>query len=166
MRIALLTEKFPPEVGGLAVSVQRLAQGLVRVGHEIEVFVLSEALRPGQAEDTTPGGLLVHRLGAHRRSEEALGAWFQQVVARHTEQPFDLLHGYFLPRAGFIAAYVGTYLRLPSVVSARGNDLDRALFDPARAAHILYALQSASAITGMVGNVPARAVARAAAQIN
>jgi glycosyltransferase involved in cell wall biosynthesis len=36
---------------------------------------------------------------------------------------------------------------VPSVVSARGNDLERAVFDPARLAHILYALQHAGAIT-------------------
>ena len=46
-----------------------------------------------------------------------------------------------------MAAYAGNYLGIPSVVSARGNDLERAVFDPARAAHIFYALQHASAVT-------------------
>jgi glycosyltransferase involved in cell wall biosynthesis len=36
---------------------------------------------------------------------------------------------------------------VPSVVSARGNDLERAIFDPSRATHIFYALEHANAVT-------------------
>jgi glycosyltransferase involved in cell wall biosynthesis len=36
---------------------------------------------------------------------------------------------------------------VPTIVSARGNDLDRAVFDAAKSAQILYALQHADAIT-------------------
>ncbi|HLO28957.1 MAG TPA: glycosyltransferase, partial [Anaerolineales bacterium] len=50
-------------------------------------------------------------------------------------------------QAGFVAAFAGSYLNAPSIVSARGNDLERAIFDPAHAAHILYALDHASAVT-------------------
>jgi glycosyltransferase involved in cell wall biosynthesis len=68
-------------------------------------------------------------------------------VEGHRREPFDVIHAYFLTQAGFVAAYAGNYLNVPSVVSARGNDLERAVFDPSRAAHTLYALQHAKAVT-------------------
>jgi glycosyltransferase involved in cell wall biosynthesis len=38
-------------------------------------------------------------------------------------------------------------LNVPSVVSIRGNDIERAAFDPSRFSHVMYALQHASAVT-------------------
>lgn len=35
MRIALITETFPPEVNGVAMTNQRLVRGLIQLGHEI-----------------------------------------------------------------------------------------------------------------------------------
>ena len=58
-----------------------------------------------------------------------------------------MLHAYFLTQAGFTATYAGKYLNVPSVVSIRGNDIERAAFDPSRFSHTMYALQNASAVT-------------------
>ncbi len=79
--------------------------------------------------------------------DDTLQNWFELLIQEHQRAAFDALHAYFLTQAGFIAAYAGNYLGLPSVVSARGNDLERAAFDPVRAAHILFALQHADAVT-------------------
>jgi glycosyltransferase involved in cell wall biosynthesis len=38
-------------------------------------------------------------------------------------------------------------LNVPSVVSIRGNDIERAAFDPSKFSHTMYALQHASAVT-------------------
>ncbi|MEM8868504.1 MAG: glycosyltransferase, partial [Verrucomicrobiota bacterium] len=35
MKIALVTETFPPEVNGVAMTNQRLVRGLIALGHEI-----------------------------------------------------------------------------------------------------------------------------------
>ncbi|MGH8171987.1 MAG: glycosyltransferase family 4 protein [Rhodanobacteraceae bacterium] len=53
MRIAVVTETWPPEVNGVALTVQSLAQGLAALGHAIEV------VRPRQESDTreTTGGM-------------------------------------------------------------------------------------------------------------
>src|SRR5512144_2993072 len=63
--------------------------------------------------------------------------------------------------AGFVAALAGRFLGVPSVVGARGNDLDRDVFDPGRAAHILYALQHADAVTANSRELVARVQALA-----
>ncbi len=45
MKIALVTETFPPEVNGVAMTLQRLAEGVARLGDDITV------VRPRQAAD-------------------------------------------------------------------------------------------------------------------
>jgi glycosyltransferase involved in cell wall biosynthesis len=79
--------------------------------------------------------------------DDTLVDWFELVVEEHRREPFDLLQGYFLPQAGFVTVYAGKYLKLPSVVSIRGNDIERAAFDPSRFSHVMYALQHADAVT-------------------
>jgi glycosyltransferase involved in cell wall biosynthesis len=155
MKIALLSEKYTPDIGGLAISAERLAKLLASAGHEVRIFAPtpSTALRAGSSLSASEKRTLVHegisitRFGAHKRVDDTLVDWFELLVAEHQREPFDILQAYFLPQAGFVAAYAGNYLGIPSVVSARGNDLERAVFDPARAAHIFYALQHASAVT-------------------
>ncbi len=151
MRIALLTEKYPPDTGGLAISAERLAHLLATTGTEIHVAAPTKSVAAGQTTTThtttTHNTVTIHRVGAYRRTDETLSTWFDTIVYHHTATPFDLLHGYFIPQAGFVATFAGHYLGIPSVVSARGNDLDRAIFEPSKAAHILYALQHATAVT-------------------
>ncbi|WP_251278115.1 glycosyltransferase [Enterobacter hormaechei] len=56
MRYAIVTETYPPEVNGVALTVQGLEQGLRDSGHEVDL------VRPRQASealDSAPGTLLV-----------------------------------------------------------------------------------------------------------
>jgi len=79
--------------------------------------------------------------------DDTLVDWFELIVEEHQRDPFDMLHAYFLPKAGFVATYAGKFFNIPSVVSIRGNDIERAAFDPSKFSHVMYALQNASAIT-------------------
>ncbi len=147
MKIALLSEKYTPDIGGLAISTGRMGHLLASAGHEVRVFALSSNL-PATKKQTLPHGRVsVTRFGAHKRVDDTLVDWFELIVDEHKRDPFDLLHAYFLPMAGFVAAYVGKYLNIPSVVSIRGNDIERAAFDPSKFSHVMYALQNASAVT-------------------
>ncbi len=147
MHVALLTEKYPPDVGGVAVSAARLAGGLGQHGHSVHVFVLDTGLHPGERQSHEGPTLRVDRLGALPRRDDSLARWFDDILGAHHRRPFDLFHGFFLNQAGFVAVYAAHCVQRPAVVSARGNDLDRAVFDPAKAAHILYAVQHADDIT-------------------
>ncbi len=144
MRIALLSEKYPPDPGGLAVSVQRLAHGLIAAGHTVCVFAPNDTpeLRRVINDDVE-----VLRLPLLRRSDDTLAEWFSVLAAQHTAQPFDVIHAYFVTQLAFVGVYAGRTLDVPTIVSARGNDLDRAVFDAAKSAQILYALQHTNAIT-------------------
>ncbi|HSB02715.1 MAG TPA: glycosyltransferase, partial [Anaerolineales bacterium] len=147
MKIALLSEKYTPDIGGLAISAERLARLLASAGHEVRIFAPTLSLSPSETRTLPASGVSVTRFGARKRTDDTLMDWFELIVEEHRREPFNILHAYFLAQAGFVAAYAGNILDVPSVVSARGNDLERAIFDPARAAHILYALQHASAVT-------------------
>lgn len=147
MKIALLSEKYTPDIGGLAISAERLARLLTSVGHDVRVFAPTLNLSPSETRTLSLNGVNITRFGARKRVDDTLVDWFELIVEEHRREPFDVFHAYFLAQAGFVAAYAGRYLNIPSVVSARGNDLERAIFDPSRAAHVLYALEHANAVT-------------------
>ncbi len=159
MKIALLTEKYTPDIGGLAISAERLARLLASAGHAVRVFVPTVSLPPSEKRTLISGGVSVTRFGAHKRVDDTLVDWFELVVEEHKREPFDLLHAYFLPQAGFVATYAGKYLNIPSVVSIRGNDIERAAFDPSKFPHVMYALQNASAVTTNAGELAKKAKA-------
>lgn len=43
MRVALMTNNYKPIIGGVPISIERLAAGLVRMGHEVTIFAPSYA---------------------------------------------------------------------------------------------------------------------------
>jgi glycosyltransferase involved in cell wall biosynthesis len=149
LNVCLIPEKYPPDIGGLAVSARRLAGGLAARGHNVHVCHVTEALPPRHIEHTIEGDVGVHRLGAGRRTDDTLADWFDAIVALHRSHPLDVLHGYYLARAGYVCVLAARYLGRPSVVSARGNDLERTIFDPSRAGAILWALANADAVTAV-----------------
>jgi len=147
MKIALLSEKYTPDIGGLAISTGRLSHLLSSAGHEVRVSAPTSNLLPSEKRTLPSNGVSVTRFGAHKRVDDTLVDWFELIIEEHKREPFDVLQAYFLPQAGFIATYAGKYLNIPSVVSIRGNDIERAAFDPAKFSHVMYALQNANAVT-------------------
>ncbi|MEO6002132.1 MAG: glycosyltransferase family 1 protein [Opitutus sp.] len=84
MKIALVTETFPPEVNGVAMTFGLIAHGLVRLGHQITVCrparedLGNSAQCSGYAEELFPGlpipGYSLLRLGLPAR-RRLLRAW-------------------------------------------------------------------------------------------
>ncbi len=159
MKIALLSEKYTPDLGGLAISAERLARLLFSAGHEVRVFAPTLSLPPSEKRILPSGGINVTRFGARKRVDDTLVDWFELILEEHKREPFDVLHAYFLPQAGFVATYAGKYLNVPSIVSIRGNDIERAAFDPPRFSHVMFALQNASAVTTNAGELTRKAKA-------
>ena len=147
MKIALLSEKYTPDVGGLAISTERFARMLSSGGYEVRVFAPTSNLSQSEKRILTHDQVSVTRFGAHKRVDDTLVDWFELIFEEHHRNPFDVFHAYFLTQAGFVATYAGKYLNVPSVVSMRGNDIERAAFDPAKFSHVMYTLQNATAVT-------------------
>jgi glycosyltransferase involved in cell wall biosynthesis len=60
-----------------------------------------------------------------------------------------------------VTVYAARYLGVPSVVSARGNDLERSVFDPAQTGGIVWALERARAVTAVSHDLAQKAKALA-----
>ncbi len=101
MRIAIVTETWPPEINGVALTVQSLAQGLAALGHSIEV------VRPRQADEPSasiagldhlpmPGAALPRYPGlrfglpAHRQLHRRWSLQRPDVLYIATEGPLGL----------------------------------------------------------------------------
>ncbi len=89
MRILMLSEFYPPLIGGMERHVQTLSHELVRRGHHVAVATLQHHGSPPFEVDE--GGVRVHRLAGWNR---ALALFYQDQ-----EQPFHLP----LPDPGVIA---------------------------------------------------------------
>ncbi|MBN1886701.1 MAG: glycosyltransferase family 4 protein [Thermoflexales bacterium] len=157
MNILLLTDKYPPDIGGLAVSTWRLARGLAKAGHAVCVSAPTDTAAPGNLVEIVDDRVRVFRLGLHPRYDDTLSDWFDRIVALYASYRFDLVHALYVTQPAFVAVAVARYLGLPSVVSARGNDLDRTIFDPARFSQISWALHHANAITAVTTDLARKA---------
>ena len=161
MNICILSDKYPPDVGGLAVSTRRLAHGLAQAGHTVCVSAPTASVAPGSITPSSDDGVTVHRIGAHRRADDTLADWFDHVVALHAAHRLDVIHALYVAQPAFVAVTAARYLGAPSVISARGNDLDRAAFDPGQFSQISWALQNADAVTTVTTDLARKARALA-----
>jgi glycosyltransferase involved in cell wall biosynthesis len=99
MRLALVTETYPPEVNGVAMTLSRLVGGLRAAGHEVEVVRPRQAHETGAAaaEDFVVPGMAIPFYDALRiglpvvsRLEARWRAWRPDVVHVATEGPLGL----------------------------------------------------------------------------
>ncbi|NTW29258.1 MAG: glycosyltransferase family 4 protein [Coriobacteriia bacterium] len=59
MRILLLSQFYPPVIGGVEIHVRALARGLVARGHQVTVATLADSVLPS---DELDDGVQIHRL--------------------------------------------------------------------------------------------------------
>ena len=64
VKVAMLTDCYPPRLGGIESQVRDLSRHLVRAGHEVEVFTATTGPdgERGGATSTGDDGVTVHRL--------------------------------------------------------------------------------------------------------
>lgn len=149
-RVLMLCERFPPDLGGLARSGARIAGSLAACGAEVEVLAWTRTIPPGlvrsgPGEDATPAatGVTLHRMGLYANSDFSMQHTLNLIEFLHGERPYDLIWGHYLFPPGFVAVTAGAMFDIPSLVAARGNDLDRAMFPPGDFARLRWTLERA-----------------------
>lgn len=158
-RLLMITERFAPDIGGLARSSARTAAALSRLpGAELAVDVLAwtRTLPPG-AVQTVAGeevaesarGLRIHRLGLFANWDLSLQHTLNVIEWLHREHRYECLWGHYLFPAGFVAVMFARLHGLRALVSARGNDIDRLMFPPGDFARLTWTLERADAITAV-----------------
>ncbi len=156
VRILMIAERFPPDIGGMARSASRVARTLARLDVETHVLAWTKLLSPGQLESTSldaepigPWRVTVHRMGLFANWDLSLQHTMNVVEWLHGRQPFDALWGHYLYPAGFMAVMSAELLGIGATVSARGNDVDRIMFPPGDFARLVWTLERARVVSAV-----------------
>ena len=151
MKILFIAERFPPDLGGLASSGSRISQSLCQLGIEVHVMAWSRFLQPGEVlppqyplEINRPQ---VYRVGLYRNSDMTMIHTLNILEWLQQQHSYDAVWGHYLLSAGFLAVWFAKLQGLKSIVSARGNDLERGVFPPGDFARLQWTLQQAHVIT-------------------
>jgi glycosyltransferase involved in cell wall biosynthesis len=140
--VLFVCETYPPDFGGLAQAGQRISSALQPHCASLRRLCLDKGLEPATAcwdEDRQ-----MVRLGPLPDEDETLQL-VEQYVAHL--QPLDLVHAFY--GGPLAAAAVAGALRVgkPSLVSLRGNDLDRGIYRGKSSALLQWMVQHASALS-------------------
>lgn len=151
----MIVQRHPPDIGGLARSGARISSTLSKLGVSVDVLAWTRSLPPGivESEDVTPSGdaatVTVHRMGLFSNWDLTMQHTLNVLDWLHDEHPFDLVWGHYLYPPGFLAVYFGEHKGVPTVVSARGNDVDQYMFPPGDFARLTWTLSRAHTITAV-----------------
>lgn len=150
-RLLLITEKFAPDLGGLATSATRLATTLCYLGMEVDVVTWSRYLQPGEVlpPETLDAKLRIYRIGLYRHWDMTMPHTLNFLDWLHQTRNYDAVWGHYLFPCGFLATWFAAMQEIPSTVSARGNDIDKEMFPPGDFARLQWTLQHASLITAV-----------------
>ena len=159
LRVLWVTERFPPERGGAAVSAGRQVRALAPHVGRLDVVRLVDRLGPGRVEAVDDAGFTVHEVGRASSADESLQLLAQTCTNLLSAHRHDLVHGFYAVPAGQVAVLCARERGLPSVVSLRGNDVDRGAFSGGRLAPLLWTLTHASALVGVTRALLARVAA-------
>jgi glycosyltransferase involved in cell wall biosynthesis len=149
MKILWLSERFPPDRGGAAVSAARQTRALAPRLTRLDVLRLDATLPAGRVVLERRDGCSLYRVGRAAENDESLQLLQQTALNLIEAHGHDLVHGFYAVHAGFVATLVARLTGRPSVVSLRGNDVERALFHGPRLATLLVTLERADALIGV-----------------
>ncbi|NJL01844.1 MAG: glycosyltransferase family 4 protein [Spirulinaceae cyanobacterium SM2_1_0] len=152
-RLLFLSERYPPDIGGLARSAGRLASAIAQQDFSVDVLVWSRFLQPGEVladeNASLSPKLRVYRVGLYRHWDMSFIQTLNVLEWRHRQQPYTAVWGHYLFPAGFLAVWFAQQQGLPSAVSARGNDVERGAFPPGDFARLQWTLHHATVITAV-----------------
>ncbi|HEU5075106.1 MAG TPA: glycosyltransferase [Polyangiaceae bacterium] len=155
--LAVVSERAPGEPGGLAVAAERIARHAAQNGVRVHLVCWSKLAAPGARSVAQHAGITLHHVGRLTDRTDALQALtdhLSDVIADHAVQLVHAINAVYAGYAGVLAARLAG---IPSIVSARGNDLDRGLFRSDQLPFVSHALTHASAVTGVSSALCARA---------
>jgi glycosyltransferase involved in cell wall biosynthesis len=88
-------------------------------------------------------------VGRAANADESLQILYQTALNLAQAHGHDVLLGFYAVHAGYVAALAARTLGRRSVVSLRGNDVDRAMFHGPRLPFLLWTLEHADALVGV-----------------
>ena len=153
MRVLFVADRFPPARGGVAASAARQAAALAPCVERLDVLVPVPGVAPGRVELEEIGPLRVFRVQRAPEADESLQLLVRTAQNLIAREGHTLVHGVGAVHAGYVAAWVARRAGLPSAVSLRGNDVDRAMFHGPRLPFLTWTLEHADALLGVSGEI-------------
>jgi len=148
--ILFITHRYEPDLGGLSKSASRISQQLAKMGMQVHVLVLSREFPQGiiqQDRKQHVNELTVFRMGISSRHTTTMMLALHQIRTMHQDHGYDLIWGHYAYPSGFLACLAAREVGTASTVSIRGNDLDTALFSGQAFSHLLWTIESATALS-------------------
>ena len=173
VKVAMLTDCYPPRLGGIESQVRDLSRQLVRAGHEVEVFTATAGPHGERGGRTTTGddGVTVHRLAIPLPGGIPVNPFAPPEVRRRLEGGgFDVAHAHLGVVSPFATDLVRVALGVGLPVTAtfhcvidRSTGVFRALGYLARWARRGVALNAVSSmaaarVSAAAGDAPVRVV--------
>lgn len=111
MKIAMMTNNYKPFIGGVPISVERLAKGLREKGHQVVIFA------PWYEEQTPEEDVMRYRVLFRRRSDgfSVPDSLDPQIEREFREGDFDLIHVHHPMMIGDTARYLSWKYHVPLV---------------------------------------------------
>jgi len=161
--LLLVAERFLPDRGGLAVATSRIARQAKMRGEAVHVVRLGKSAPLGSRGREQRDGLTLHPVGQLAREDESATALSAHLRELLVGEGVDLVHAMYAGRSAYVATLVANELGVPSVVSFRGNDLDRGLFRPSDLPFLAATSSRATRLTAVsreLGRAASRAFGR------
>ena len=111
MRIAMFTNNYKPFIGGVPISIERLASGLREQGHETVIFA------PDYGTDEREEHVTRYKT-QYRRDDSGLvvGNFLDRTIEKQFSQSrFDLIHVHHPIISGYTGLYLGKKHKIPVV---------------------------------------------------
>lgn len=122
LRVAVVTETYPPEVNGVAATIARAVQGLRERGHELQLVRPRQDPHDAGAQDERFAEVLLRGLPIPRYPQLKMGLPSKRALLRHwSSQRPDVVHLVTEGPLGWSALQAATQLKLPVVSDFRTN---------------------------------------------
>jgi glycosyltransferase involved in cell wall biosynthesis len=122
LRLAVVTETWPPEVNGVAMSVERIVTGLQRRDHDVQLVRPRQHSDEGRSEASGLEQLLTQGLPIPSYPSLRLGVPQKRTLVRiWSERRPDVVHLATEGPLGWSALQAATHLRLPVTTDFRTN---------------------------------------------
>ncbi|MBD0345001.1 MAG: glycosyltransferase family 4 protein [Coleofasciculus sp. Co-bin14] len=157
-RLLFITDRFPPDIGGLASSADRITKAFCQLGVDVDVLTWSRSLQPGDvllpdSSLSSPTPPQLYRVGRYRHWDMTMPHTLNLLNWLQQKHQYDAVWGHYLLPGGFLATWFAQLKGLPSIVSARGNDIDRELFPPGDFSRLQWTLERADFVTAVSADI-------------
>jgi len=154
-KICITTLEYPPDIGGVGESANRIAKMLTNNGYEVHVAVFRSkqrlvadgSRRRAGCETTVQDKVFVHRIYSAIRADvteltDYLSDVYFQLKLLHQKYQYNLFHAFFIIETGYVTTLLAKENDVPVINSVRGADLHKHIFSPKNHGPISWILEN------------------------